>query len=60
MDMGKWYMGDLYKMNKWNKFVQGPQKLNDGSVKMIHLGMIDQGFTVVVVLDFQVLIAPNK
>jgi hypothetical protein len=26
-------------------FVQGPQKLNDGSRKVIYLGTIDQGFT---------------
>jgi hypothetical protein len=33
----------LYKIG----VVQGPQKLNDGSRKMIHLGMRDLGFTVV-------------
>jgi hypothetical protein len=36
----------LYKMNKWNKLVQEPQKLNNGSRKTVHLGTIDCGFTI--------------
>lgn len=34
--------GGLYKI----RFVQGSQKLNDGTWKMIHLETIDRGFTV--------------
>jgi hypothetical protein len=30
--------------------VQGPQKLDEGSGKMIHPGTVDQGFTVFVAL----------
>jgi hypothetical protein len=35
----------LYTVHEMG-FVQGPQKLNDGSRKTIRLGMIDRGFTV--------------
>jgi hypothetical protein len=37
----------IYKIG----LVQGPQTSNNGSWKMIHLGKIDQGFTVCVCVD---------
>jgi hypothetical protein len=42
--------GGLYKIG----FVQGPQKLNDGSGKMIHLGTIGQGAAVCYILLFTI------
>jgi hypothetical protein len=42
MDIGK-QCGGLHKI----RFVQGPQKLNDGTGKMIHVGMIAEAFTAV-------------
>jgi hypothetical protein len=32
-------------------FDQGPQKLNNGSVKTIHLGLMDNVFTVIATLE---------
>jgi hypothetical protein len=42
MAMGNSRCGGQYKI----EFVQGPQKLNEGSRRAIHSGMIVQGFTV--------------